>query len=673
MGNKNEKSVCAEEVCSCGHNHNHDEHCHCHDDGCGCGHDHSAEVDKKQFWFKVIFGGFMFVLGYIFTELVSVNEVIPLICFGISYIVVGFDIVKEAVQGVIKGNIFNENFLMTIASIGAFAIGEYSEGCAVVLLYTIGEYLQSVALGKSRKSITDMLKSTPQKVIVEKDGKQIETDPEKVCVGDIFIVNPGEKIELDGVVESGCAEVDTAALTGESIPASVSAGDEVFSGSINVDGMLKIRATKPYSESTVSRIMNMIEDANGQKSKTEKFISRFAKIYTPIVCLIALLIIVVPPLFFGGEWKEWAYRGLSALVVSCPCAIVISIPLGFFGGLGSCSKNGILIKGSNHLEMLSKFNVAVFDKTGTITSGKFECVKCECVNCHCTDKVEHRELLGLIAACERYSTHPIAKSVSLAFGQYADDFEISNAKNYPGMGVSAEIDGKTYYAGNEKLMQKVGVDFKETNIIGTAIYLCSETEFLGDIVFADVIKQDSKDAVSSLYDMGVKKTVMLTGDKAEIAEDIAKKAGIGEYYSKLLPDEKVKKVQELSEKDGNIVLYTGDGINDAPVLATADLGVAMGSIGSDVAIEAADVVIMSDSLSKIPVGRKIAKKTMTIVHENIIFSIGVKLLIIVGCAVGIFDENAMWLAVFGDVGVCLIAVANSLRTLSFKDKFKKKK
>lgn len=669
MSNKKKNAVCAEEACSCGHNH--EEHCHCHDDSCGCGHDHSAEVDKKQFWFKVGFGGFMFVLGYIFTELVSINEYIPLICFGISYIVVGFDIVKEAVEGVIKGNIFNENFLMTIASIGAFVIGEYSEGCAVVLLYTIGEYLQSVALGKSRKSITDMLKSTPQKVIVEKDGKQIETDPEKVSVGDIFIVNPGEKIELDGVVVSGNAEVDTAALTGESIPASVSEGDEIFSGSINVDGMLKIRATKPYSESTVSRIMSMIEDANGQKSKTEKFISRFAKIYTPIVCLIALLIIVVPPLFFGGEWKEWAYRGLSALVVSCPCAIVISIPLGFFGGLGSCSKNGILIKGSNHLEMLSKFNVAVFDKTGTITSGKFECVKCECVNCHCTDKVEHRELLGLIAACERYSTHPIAKSVSLAFGQYADDFEITNAKNYPGMGVSAQIDGKTYYAGNEKLMQKVGVDFKETNIIGTAIYLCSETEFLGDIVFADVIKQDSKEAVSRLYDMGVKKTIMLTGDKAEIAEDIAKKAGINEYYSKLLPDEKVKKVQELSQEDGNIVLYTGDGINDAPVLATADLGVAMGTIGSDVAIEAADVVIMSDSLSKIPVGRKIAKKTMTIVHENIIFSIGVKLLIIIGCAVGIFDENAMWLAVFGDVGVCLLAVANSLRTLGFKDKFKR--
>lgn len=669
MSDKKKNAVCADEACSCGHNH--EEHCHCHDDSCGCGHDHSAEVDKKQFWFKVGFGGFMFVLGYIFTELLTVNEYIPLICFGISYIVVGFDIVKEAVEGVIKGNIFNENFLMTIASIGAFVIGEYSEGCAVVLLYTIGEYLQSVALGKSRKSITDMLKSTPQKVIVEKDGKQIETDPEKVSVGDIFIVNPGEKIELDGVVVSGNAEVDTAALTGESIPASVSEGDEIFSGSINVDGMLKIRATKPYSESTVSRIMSMIEDANGQKSKTEKFISRFAKIYTPIVCLIALLIIVVPPLFFGGEWKEWAYRGLSALVVSCPCAIVISIPLGFFGGLGSCSKNGILIKGSNHLEMLSKFNVAVFDKTGTITSGKFECVKCECVNCHCTDKVEHRELLGLIAACERYSTHPIAKSVSLAFGQYADDFEITNAKNYPGMGVSAQIDGKTYYAGNEKLMQKVGVDFKETNIIGTAIYLCSETEFLGDIVFADVIKQDSKEAVSRLYDMGVKKTVMLTGDKAEIAENIAKKAGINEYYSKLLPDEKVKKVQELSQEDGNIVLYTGDGINDAPVLATADLGVAMGTIGSDVAIEAADVVIMSDSLSKIPVGRKIAKKTMTIVHENIIFSIGVKLLIIIGCAVGIFDENAMWLAVFGDVGVCLLAVANSLRTLGFKDKFKK--
>lgn len=653
------------ETCACGHSHG---------DACGCGHDHEhgGEVNKKAFALKMGFGIALFIAGYLINELTALPFYVPLIIFAASYLVVGVNILKEAVEGVFRGNIFNENFLMSIASIGAFIIGEYAEGCAVVILYTIGEFLQDLAVGKSRKSITDMIRSAPQKVHVERNGKLVEEDPEKIHAGEVFVVNPGEKIELDGVIESGSAEVDMAALTGESIPVSLGAGDEILSGSINIDGMLKIKATKEFKDSTVSRILSMIEDADSKKSHAEKFISRFARIYTPIVCLIALLIIVVPPLFFGGEWKDWAYRGLSALVVSCPCAIVISIPLGFFSGLGASSKQGVLIKGSNYLEMLSKFDVAVFDKTGTITSGKFEFVSCECVNCHCENKKEHRELLGLIAACEKYSTHPIAKSVNLAFGQFADGLEVTDAKNYAGMGVSAVINGKQYYAGNEKMMKKAGVDFKETKLVGTAIYLCSEEEFLGDIVFADVIKSDSKEAISDLYDLGVKKTVMLTGDKAEIAADIAKKAGINEYYSKLLPDEKVDKIRKIKAGSEDIVLYTGDGINDAPVLAQADIGVAMGGIGSDVAIEAADVVIMGDSLSKIPVARRIAKKTMNIVHENIIFSIGIKVLIIIGCAIGIFDENAMWLAVFGDVGVCLIAVANSLRALHYKAKKKKR-
>ncbi len=653
------------ETCACGHSHG---------DACGCGHDHEhgGEVNKKAFALKMGFGIALFIAGYLINELTALPFYVPLIIFAASYLVVGVNILKEAVEGVFRGNIFNENFLMSIASIGAFIIGEYAEGCAVVILYTIGEFLQDLAVGKSRKSITDMIRSAPQKVHVERNGKLVEEDPEKIHAGEVFVVNPGEKIELDGVIESGSAEVDMAALTGESIPVSLGAGDEILSGSINIDGMLKIKATKEFKDSTVSRILSMIEDADSKKSHAEKFISRFARIYTPIVCLVALLIIVVPPLFFGGEWKDWAYRGLSALVVSCPCAIVISIPLGFFSGLGASSKQGVLIKGSNYLEMLSKFDVAVFDKTGTITSGKFEFVSCECVNCHCENKKEHRELLGLIAACEKYSTHPIAKSVNLAFGQFADGLEVTDAKNYAGMGVSAVINGKQYYAGNEKMMKKAGVDFKETKLVGTAIYLCSEEEFLGDIVFADMIKSDSKEAISDLYDLGVKKTVMLTGDKAEIAADIAKKAGINEYYSKLLPDEKVDKVRKIKAGSEDIVLYTGDGINDAPVLAQADIGVAMGGIGSDVAIEAADVVIMGDSLSKIPVARRIAKKTMNIVHENIIFSIGIKVLIIIGCAIGIFDENAMWLAVFGDVGVCLIAVANSLRALHYKAKKKKR-
>ena len=659
--------------------HNHHDHCdccheaHCHDDGCGCGHDHEHSHDtenKGEFLFKVITGAVLLAAGYIISEVTELPDFVSLLCFGISYLLVGFSILKEAIEGIIHGNIFNECFLMAIASIGAFAIGEYTEGCAVVLLYTVGEFLQGMALGKSRKSIKDMLEMKPAAVKIMRDGQVVEIKPEEVKIGDEFIVNAGERIDIDGVIVNGSAEVDMSALTGESIPVSMAKGSEVLSGAVCLDGTLTIRAEKEYKDSTVSQILKMVEESNDKKSKTEKFLSRFAKIYTPVVCLIALLIIVIPPLFFGGEWSEWIYSGLSALVVSCPCAIVISVPLGFFSGIGACSKCGILIKGSDHLEMLAKCNVGVFDKTGTITSGKFEYVNCECVHCHCEHKADHRELLGLIAACEKFSDHPIAKSVSLAFGQYADKYTVEDDKNYAGMGVSAVVEGKRYYAGNEKLMAQVGVDFKETNLIGTAIYLCSDSEFLGDIVFADIIKQDSRQALSDMKKMGITKTVMLTGDKEIIAKDIAERAGIDEYYAKLLPQDKVQKVRELKQDPNAVVLYTGDGINDAPVLAEADLGVAMGAIGSDVAIEAADIVIMGDSLSKIPEGRKISRKTMNIVRENIAFSIGVKLLIIIGCAVGIFDENAMWLAVFGDVGVCLIAIANSLRAMYYGKKIK---
>lgn len=659
---------CDDDDCGCGHGHHHgddDDDCGC---GCGCGHEHGEEVNKGEFLFKVLCGGALLVAGYILSEFTEVNQYIYLICFALSYLIVGFDIIKEAVEGIIHGNIFNENFLMGVASIGAFIVGEYTEGCAVVLLYTIGEFLQDLAVGKSRKSIADMIEMKPQSVAVLRNGKTVEVKPEEVEIGEEFIVEPGQRIDLDGVVVSGNAEVDMAALTGESIPVSVAPGSEVLSGSVDLDGALTVKATKPYNQSTVARIMEMIENSGEKKSAAEKFISRFARVYTPIVCLIALLIIVIPPLFFKGDWSEWAYRGLSVLVVSCPCAIVISIPLTFFAGIGACSKQGILVKGSTYLEMLSKCNVGVFDKTGTITSGKFEYVSCECIHCHCDNKIEHRELLGLIAACERYSTHPIAKSVCLAFGQYAEELEVTDAKNYAGMGVSAVINGKTYYAGNEKLMQKAGVEYVETKLIGTAIYLCDENEFLGNIVFADFIKEDSKRALSQLKESGITKTVMLTGDKEHIAKEIAEKAGIDTYYSKLLPDEKVEKVREIKKDSEAIVFYTGDGINDAPVLAEADLGIAMGGVGSDIAIEASDIVIMGDSLSKIPAGRSIAKKTMNIVKQNMVFSIGVKVLIIIGCAVGIFDENAMWLAVFGDVGVCLIAIANALRAMRYKNK-----
>ena len=603
-------------------------------------------------------------MGYILHELIendilSIHEFIPLVCFGISYLIMGFGIVKEAVEGIIHGDIFNENFLMTVASLGAFAVGEYTEGCAVMFLFTIGEFLQSLAVQKSRKSIKNMLELKPQQVTVLRDGKESVVSPDDVKIGDLMIIKPGEKLDIDGEIAEGCAEVDMKALTGESIPVTKTTGDEILAGSVVIDGAVTVRASKEFKDSTVSKILGMLENAEDKKSGAEQFITRFARIYTPIVCLIALLVIIVPPLFFGGEWKEWVFRGLSVLVVSCPCALVISIPLSFFGGIGACSKEGILIKGGNYLEALAKADTGVFDKTGTITSGKFEYVNCECYNCHCSDN-SHRELLKIIAACERYSTHPIAKSICLAFAHYADDCEVKNAKNYPGKGVSAVVDGVKYYVGNEKLMQEIGVDFKETKSIGTAVYCASDNEFKGNIVFADIIKQDSKNAIARLKSMGISNTVMLTGDKEPIARDVAAKAGIDTVYAKLMPADKVERVIELQQQGAN-VLYTGDGINDAPVLAQADLGVAMGGVGSDVAIEAADMVIMGDSLSKIPVGRRIAKKALRIVKENIIFSLGVKILIIIGCTVGIFDENAMWLAVFGDVGVCLIAIANSIR------------
>lgn len=655
------------------HNHENHDHCNCgcdghhHDDGCGCGHDHAhEELNKGEFAFKVGVGGALLVIGYILCELtekgiINVPSFVYLLCFGISYLIVGFNIIKEAVQGIMHRDVFNENFLMSVASLGAFAVGEYTEGCAVMFLFTIGEFLQSLAVQRSRRSIKDMLELQPHSVTVRRDGKEIVVEPSDVKIGELMIIKPGEKIDVDGRIVDGCAEIDMKALTGESIPVTKSAGDEVLAGSVNIDGAITVEATKEYKESTVAKILDMLEDAEDKKSNAEQFIRRFARVYTPIVFLISLLIIVVPPLFFGGEWKEWIYRGLSAIVVSCPCALVISIPLSFFAGIGACSKEGILVKGGNYLEALARVDTGVFDKTGTITSGKFEYVKCECHNCHCSDN-SHRELLKIIAACERYSTHPIAKSISLAFGHYADECEIKDAKNYAGMGVSAVVDGVKYYVGNEKLMNEIGIHFDETAEIGTPIYCATEDEFKGDIVFADIIKQDSKDAIATLKKQGITKTVMLTGDKELIANDIAKKAGIDTVFAKLLPADKVERVKELQESGAN-VLYTGDGINDAPVIAQADLGVAMGGIGSAVAVEASNMVIMGDSLSKLTVGRQIAKKTMRIVRENIVFSLVVKLLIIIGCATGIFDENAMWLAVFGDVGVCLIAIANSMRTL----------
>ncbi len=649
------------------HEHTHDECCceHNHEHACSCEHNHE-DINKGQFLFKLIGGGFFLIAGYILNEVAEKGKIdLPdfsfLVCFMLSYLIVGFDIIKEAVEGVMHKDIFNENLLMTIASLGAFAVGEYSEGCMVVFLFTIGEFLQGLALDKSRKSIKNMLEAKVEIVNIIDGEKEKAISPEEVKIGDLMIIRPGEKLDIDGVITNGTSQFDMKSLTGETIPVTKGVGDSVLAGSVSLDGTVTVKAEKEYKDSTVSRILDMLEKSQDKKSHAQKFITRFARIYTPIVCLIAVLIMVVPPLFFNGQWHEWLYRGLSALVVSCPCALVISIPLSFFAGIGACSREGILVKGGNYLEILAKADTGVFDKTGTLTNGKFEFVTCEHNHCHCKDN-QHRELLKIIAACERYSNHPIAKSINVAFGHYADECEVKDSKTYAGLGVSAIVDGVKYYVGNEKLMKEHCNDFKETNVIGTAIYCCSESEFMGDIVFADIIKQDSKDALKALKKLGIAKTVMMTGDKEEIAKDIASKAGIDTVYSRLMPDEKANIVSEL-QKNGNTVVYTGDGINDAPVLSQADVGVAMGGAGSDIAVEASDMVIMGDSLSKLAIGKKVAKKTIRIVHENIIFAIAVKLLIIIGCAIGIFDENAMWLAVFGDVGVCLIAIANSLRAL----------
>ena len=649
------------------HEHTHDECCceHNHEHACSCEHNHE-DINKGQFLFKLIGGGFFLIAGYILNEVAEKGKIdLPdfsfLVCFMLSYLIVGFDIIKEAVEGVMHKDIFNENLLMTIASLGAFAVGEYSEGCMVVFLFTIGEFLQGLALDKSRKSIKNMLEAKVEVVNIIDGEKEKAISPEEVKIGDLMIIRPGEKLDIDGVITDGTSQFDMKSLTGETIPVTKGVGDSVLAGSVSLDGTVTVKAEKEYKDSTVSRILDMLENSQDKKSHAQKFITRFARIYTPIVCLIAVLIMVVPPLFFNGQWHEWLYRGLSALVVSCPCALVISIPLSFFAGIGACSREGILVKGGNYLEILAKADTGVFDKTGTLTNGKFEFVTCEHNHCHCKDN-QHRELLKIIAACERYSNHPIAKSINVAFGHYADECEVKDSKTYAGLGVSAIVDGVKYYVGNEKLMKEHCNDFKETNVIGTAIYCCSESEFMGDIVFADIIKQDSKDALKALKKLGIAKTVMMTGDKEEIAKDIASKAGIDTVYSRLMPDEKANIVSEL-QKSGSTVVYTGDGINDAPVLSQADVGVAMGGAGSDIAVEASDMVIMGDSLSKLAIGKKVAKKTIRIVHENIIFAIAVKLLIIIGCAIGIFDENAMWLAVFGDVGVCLIAIANSLRAL----------
>ena len=612
----------------------------------------------KKRGIKIIISAILFVLALVIP---FSNEWINNGLFIISYLVVGFEILKKAVRNIFRGKVFDENFLMAVATIGAFAIGEFPEAVAVMLFYQVGELFQSYAVDKSRKSIASLMDIRPDYANIEKDGKIEKVDPDEVKIGDIIIVKTGEKIPLDGVVVEGTSSLDTMALTGESVPRVVKTEDEVLSGCINKDGLLKIRVTKEFGESTVSKILDLVENASSKKSKSENFITKFAKYYTPTVVIIAVLLAFIPPIILKdfSTFSVWLYRALSFLVVSCPCALVISIPLSFFGGLGGASKMGILIKGSNYLEALANTETVVFDKTGTLTAGIFEVQDIQ------AEGIEKDELLRIVAHAENYSNHPIAKSVKKAYNKEIDENIIKNPQELSGKGIWAKIDEKDILVGNEKLMVEEKIDFKKCDEVGTILYVAIDKKYVGYVLIADKIKQDSPKTIRELKAMNIKETVMLTGDKKEVGEYVAKKLNIDKVYTELLPDGKVEKVEELlkqkSEK-GKLV-FVGDGINDAPVLTIADIGVAMGGLGSDAAIEAADIVIMTDETSKISKAINLSKKTMRIVRENIIFAIFVKIAVLVLTA---FGASTMWEAVFADVGVSVVAIINALRMLNIK-------
>ena len=629
----------------------------------------------KKRLYKIIISAILFVIALI---VMFPNIWINRAIYVFSYLIVGFEILKKAVRNIKRGKVFDENFLMSVATIGAFAIGEFPEAVAVMLFYQIGELFQDFAVDKSRKSISSLMDIRPDYANVLRDGKEGKIDPDEVKIGELIIVKPGEKIPLDGVVEEGTSFVDTKALTGEPTPKKVYKDDEVLSGCINLEGILKIKTTKKYDDSTVSKILELVENASSKKSKSEKFITKFAKYYTPIVVIIAVILAVVPPLIINGStFSEWIYRALSFLVVSCPCALVISIPLSFFGGIGGASKNGILIKGSNYLEALANMETIVFDKTGTLTEGVFDVQKIEPVG------LTEEELLEIATLAEWYSNHPIAKSIKKAYNKNAEEIKIKDVKEISGKGIIAKIEEvtdeenafikngggnskeKKVLVGNEKLMEEYNISFEKSKEIGTILYIAIDGVFSGTILISDKIKEDSVKAIYLIKKNGVKQTIMLTGDKKEIAEHISKEIGIDKVHSELLPDGKTKKMEQLlKEKTQNKkIAYVGDGINDAPVLALADIGIAMGALGSDSAIEAADVVIMTDEPSKINTAIKIAKKTMKIVRENIVFAIFVKILVLALSALGI---ATMWAAVFADVGVTIIATLNALRMLSKK-------
>lgn len=589
------------------------------------------------------------------------NEWLQIALFIISYIIVGGDVVKRAVKNIFKGQVFDENFLMSIATIGAFFIGEYPEGVAVMLFYQVGELFQSYAVGKSRKSIASLMDIRPDYANVKKGDELVKVDPDEVQIGDIIVIKAGEKIPLDGKVIEGSSMIDTSALTGESVPREVEVGSDILSGSININGVIKAEVTKEFGESTVSKILDLVENASSKKSNSEQFITKFARYYTPVVVIIAVFLAIIPPLVIdGATFSDWIYRALAFLVVSCPCALVISIPLSFFGGIGGASKKGILVKGSNYLEALAETEIVVFDKTGTLTKGVFNVQEIH------PEGVSKEELLELTAYVESYSNHPISLSLKRAYSKEIDNGRISDVEEISGHGVIATVDGKKVMAGNVKLMKMMDIPYFKGELIGTVVHVAVNNKYIGYIVIADEVKEDSAQAIKELKAANIKQTVMLTGDNKSVGSKVAKELGLDKVYAELLPADKVEKLEELfsqKSKKGKLA-FVGDGINDAPVLARADIGIAMGGVGSDAAIEAADVVIMTDEPSKIATAMKISKKTLKIAHQNIVFAIGIKIIVLILSAIGI---TTMWAAIFADVGVTIIAVLNAFRALNVKN------
>jgi len=611
---------------------------------------------KKSLW-RIIIGGIVFFAAIILN---TNNNLLQLALFVTSYIIVGSDVVIRAVRNILKGNVFDENFLMSIASIGAFFIGEFPEGVAVMLFYQIGELFQSYAVNKSRKSIAALMDIRPDYANVKKGDELVKTDPDEVHIGDIIVIKAGEKIPLDGVVIDGNSMIDTSALTGESVFREIEIGSNLLSGCININGVITAEVTKEFGDSTVSKILDLVENASSKKSNSEQFITKFARYYTPIVVIIAVILALVPPLVIkGAVFSDWLYRALSFLVVSCPCALVISIPLSFFGGIGGASRVGILVKGSNYLEILAQTEIVVFDKTGTLTKGVFNVQEIH------PEGISKEDLLELTAYAESYSNHPISISLKRAYEKDIDNGRISNMEEIPGYGVNATVDGRKVLAGNTKLMEKMNIPYLKGELIGTVVHVAVDNKYAGYILIADEIKQDAAKAIKELKARHIKQTVMLTGDTKNVGFKVANELGIDTVYAELLPADKVEKLEELllqKSPKGKLV-FVGDGINDAPVLARADIGIAMGGLGSDAAIEAADIVIMTDEPSKIVTAIRISQKTLRIAHQNIVFAISIKVLVLILSAVGV---ASMWAAVFADVGVTMIAIINSFRALNVK-------